>query len=374
MTTSTSAASAMRLRGGKGHNVNSIPRSWAPEYEGSKWEALAGKVVNVNGTDLYHYEYEVGKKKAVPAAVEKFKRDLRKWGVPEERIATAKDKPRLLERMLDETKWVFDMFKKRGMIPKGIVPIGLEEGRANATRNMARAKEKKLKKLKKEVAPLLKGKASEWFDVIEEEEEEDGDDDDDDDAATAPKKKESERRGIKGGDRRKGKGGGGGGEGEKMQGSREEAADEEGEGERVKSKKRNREEDGEGGREGVCAGDVLPGKKKGKGSVSSGGGDVLKDGATEAGGMAKKARKGLNKENEVLGESSRHRPKSMRGGGGEGGGGGGEGGGGGHARRGEIVGQGTWELRTCSYVLSMSMPRAAWTVATAVTPAIPRGQ
>lgn len=165
-----SSSMALRLRGGRGSllsRAHSTPRSWPPDYEGRKWGEVAGKVININGTDVYHYEYKVGKRKAVQDAIERFKEGLRKRGVPAERIETAKDKPRRLERMLDEAIWLLDILRKRGNIPKDFCTPELGEARRNNTEGRARSAMRKAEKIRGEAQALLEGRDSAWFDLPE---------------------------------------------------------------------------------------------------------------------------------------------------------------------------------------------------------------
>ena len=67
-----------------------------------EWTKVGGKTKTVNGTELYHYEFRVGKREAPDEAVRKFTVKLRRQEVEEHNIVGCAGKPRALERLLDE--------------------------------------------------------------------------------------------------------------------------------------------------------------------------------------------------------------------------------------------------------------------------------
>jgi hypothetical protein len=123
---------------------------WAKEY--------GGKTLDLNGTKYYHYEFCVNKKDTVPAAIEKLKAQLRKYGGVSELIDECGDDPRKLERYLDEARFVLDTWRVRGRLPDWVDEAGTEDikrDKEGAKIAAATFIERKRASLQREAAPQV---------------------------------------------------------------------------------------------------------------------------------------------------------------------------------------------------------------------------
>jgi beta-phosphoglucomutase-like phosphatase (HAD superfamily) len=94
-------------------------RSWKflKEIQGN-WSEVAGKTIEVDGQELYHYLYREGKREPPAEAARKFVEKLKRQGATPEGIAECEGKPRRLEDFLDE---VFSRATGPGLCRKALV-------------------------------------------------------------------------------------------------------------------------------------------------------------------------------------------------------------------------------------------------------------
>ena len=102
----------------------------------------------------------------VPAAVDKLKSQLRKYGGVPDLIEECGDDPRKLERYLDEARFVLDTWKRRGRLPRWVAEEGTPEMKRDKTRSrqsQAASADRKKAAMAAAVESRLGGRASAWF-------------------------------------------------------------------------------------------------------------------------------------------------------------------------------------------------------------------
>eukprot|EP00960_Hanusia_phi_P078282 768801-Hanusia_phi.AAC.4 len=159
----------VKLQGGS-PSLRSIPRSWPLKDHWTK--TYGGKVLEVNGTSMYHFKYTPKMVKPVDEAIEYFKEKLRHRNVFEKTIKECKEDPKKLEMLLDKVMWCYDVLKRTKSFDYDIDPPAVKKERREKKVDRVKRNRKRHKEIEERVKPMIEDMAREWFDVRPQHEEE----------------------------------------------------------------------------------------------------------------------------------------------------------------------------------------------------------